>query len=141
MKEAKRHGFISFWLWLCAVTNGIMSIFYLWHLFSSKGLWSGTPEPTWFRLSWLFSSLINLLGFVLLLEWRKTGFYVILGVQLIGLAIALFASVFANVVNTVPSIISTIAGIAILYGILHLRHEGLTYWDAMDKVIHVDYRE
>ncbi|MBQ9193754.1 MAG: hypothetical protein IJ156_08560 [Bacteroidales bacterium] len=141
MKEAKRHGFISFWLWLCAIANGIMSIIYFLLLFSSKGLWSGTPEPIWLRLSWLFSSLITLLGFVMLLEWRKTGFYVVLGVQSIGLAIVLFASVFSNVGTTFPAIISTVAGIAILYGVLNLRHDGVPYWDAMDRVIRIDNRE
>jgi hypothetical protein len=35
--ELKRNGFISFWLWLCFIVNGLAAIGYLLLMFSSKG--------------------------------------------------------------------------------------------------------
>ena len=42
--DVKRNSFVSFWLWFCAIINGLCVIGYFALLFSSKGLWTGTPE-------------------------------------------------------------------------------------------------
>ena len=47
--DIKRNSFVSFWLWFCAIINGLCVIGYFALLFSSKGLWTGTPESTWLR--------------------------------------------------------------------------------------------
>ena len=74
--ELKRNGFISFWLWLCFIVNGLAAIGYLLLMFSSKGLWSATPEPVWLRLVWLFSSIVILIGYWMLLKWKQNGFII-----------------------------------------------------------------
>lgn len=141
MKEVKRNGFISFWLWLCTIANSVMAIIYFLLLFSSRGLFSSTPEPLWLRFTWLISTIVILVGFIMLLSWRKTGFYVLLASQVIGMVILLIETELFDSATTLTTIVSTIIGVLILYGVLQLKSDGVSYWDAMGNVKFIDYKE
>lgn len=124
----KRHGFISFWLYLGLVVNIISVIVYFLLLFSSKGLWTGTPEPTWLRIAWLLQSAALVFGYYLLLKWRKSGFYLIAGMIVAGIIINILTSAIS--VATFFPIIPCV----ILYLILQIKKDDTSYWDLMDYV-------
>lgn len=128
-KELRRHGFVSFWLWMCTVISGLATIVYFLLMFSSKGLWSATPEPVWLRLIWLLSSVLLLVGYILLLKWQQNGFIIIAIVQLITMAINLYLSGDSGI-NIIT--FSPIIGLAFLYFILRIKKGGVAYWDAMN---------
>ena len=127
--ELKRNGFISFWLWLCFIVSGLAAIGYLLLMFSSKGLWSATPEPVWLRLVWLFSSIVLLIGYWMLLKWKQNGFIIIMLIQLITIVLNLFLS---GDVGINITFFSPIVGLILLYKILKIKKNGLSYWDAME---------
>lgn len=124
--ELKRNGFVSFWLWFCTVVNSLCFIGYFFLLFSSKGLWGATPEPVWLKLAWIIGSGLNVLGFVVLLKWNKTGFYLLSGICVLNIVMSIIAygidfSAFQSVIPLV-----------ILYAVLNIKKDALTYWEAMD---------
>ena len=125
-----RHGFITFWLWLCAIANVLTTLGYVLLLFSSKGLWSATPEPIWLRLLWLIGSLALLVGYILLICWDKIGFYVIAIIQ--GLSV-LINLIIGGLTDPIITSFLPLVALVLLYGVLHLSKSGLSYWDAMDK--------
>lgn len=127
--QLKRHGFISFWLWLCLIFNGLATIGYFLLMFSSKGLWSATPEPIWLRLIWLVSSIVLVIGYWMLLKWKQNGFIMIMLVQFITIVINLFLSGDMGINITT---FSPIVGLILLYIILKIKKNGISYWDAME---------
>lgn len=122
----KRHSFVTFGLWLCAIINGLCVIGYFALLFSSKGLWTRTPEPTWLRLMWLTGFAVCLCAYIMLIKWNKKGFYLCFGMCVVNMIINF-------IVNGISlSVLSPISGILILYGILQIKRDGVEYWEAMD---------
>lgn len=124
---SERHKFISFWLWFCTVINVLCTIGYFALLFSSKGLWTGTPEPTWLRIIWVVESAITVPGYVLLLRGNKTGFYLLVVMSIVKSMIDSFVTG-----EIIVSLVSMILSLVILYSILKLKKDGVSYWDAMD---------
>lgn len=122
-----RNKFISFWLWLGAIINVIFTIIYLLLLFSSKGLWSATPEPTWLRIIWILQSIVLVTGYTLLLKWRKTGFYI--------MAAMLVLNIILNMLTSGISVatFSPVVSFVLLYFVLQLKKNNVSYWDAMDE--------
>lgn len=121
-----RHPFVSFWLWLGTVLNGICVIAYFLLLFSSKGLWTGTPEPMWLRLAWLFGASVAVYGYIMLLKWKRTGFYVLSAITAMNVTLSLISDGFSI------SAFMPIIGISVLYSILRIKKDGIEYWEAMD---------
>ena len=121
-----RNAFISFWLWFCLVINVLCSIGYFLLLFSSIGLWTRTPEPTWLKLVWLAVSVTTVVGYSLLIKWKKTGFYVLTGVAVVNLILNIITT--GNIISVIFPAISFV----IIYGILQIKKEGVEYWEAMD---------
>lgn len=137
MKKIERHGFISFWLWFCTIMNGLMSVVYFLLLFSSKGLWTATPDPMWQRIATIFCSLLVLYGFIMLLGWKKQGFYIVLASQIICLPVTCITAPQTLLMN----IVSAIIGLGLLYAILQIKKNDMSYWEAMDNAVAEDSKE
>ena len=117
--EITRHPFISFWLWLSVIINGFVTLGYIG--------WYAENGFTWQPIMWLAGCAFILSGYIMLLKWDKTGFYILS-----------LACVFSMVMNILISgftlsIFTPIISVAILYFILHIKKDGIEYWDAMDK--------
>lgn len=123
--EFKRHAFVTSWLWFCVVINGLCAVGYFALLFSSKGLWTRTPEPIWLRLIWLFGSVVTLYGYIMLLKWKRLGFYLCMGMSILSAVVSL-------IVSGSFTALSAIIGILVLYSILQIKRDGVEYWEAMD---------
>ena len=141
MKEAKRHGFITFWLWFCLVLNILGALIFARLLFFAGGLISFAQEPMWWKVAQLLCTVVLIVGFIMLLDWRKSGFFVVVTAQVAGIILIVISAPSLPGYTTYGSIPSTIVGLGLLYLILQLRHDGITYWDAMGKVVRQDYKE
>lgn len=124
--KQKRNKFVSFWLWLGAIINVIFTIVYFLLLFSSKGLWSATPEPTWLRIIWVLQSITLITGYTMLIKWKKFGFYILVAMSILSIILNLFTSEIS------VATFSPIVSIALLYFVLQLKKDDIAYWDAMD---------
>ena len=141
MKEAKRHGFITFWLWFCTILNGLGTLLFIWALFLTDGILPLANSQLWLRILIVVSTAAVFVGYIMLLDWRKAGFFVILVSQIVSIASLIIIAPFSPSYSNYITIPSTILGLFVLYFILQLRHDNLPYWDAMSKVVRVDYKE
>ena len=116
--EIRRHPFISFWFWLSVIINGFVTLGYIG--------WYAEIGFTWQPIMWLAGCAFILSGYIMILRWDKTGFYILS-----------LACVFSMVMNILISgftlsIFTPIISVAILYFILHIKKDGIDYWNAMD---------
>lgn len=125
--KQERNKFISFWLWLGVIINVIATIIYFLLLFSSRGLWSATPEPTWLRIIWVLQSIVLITGYTLLLKWRKIGFFIMAAMLVINIILNVLAS------GISVATFSPIVSFMLLYFVLQLKKNNVSYWDAMDE--------
>lgn len=118
----QRHGCVTFWLWLVLIVNAGFTLQYLVALVDS--------DP---QLPVLAVSLLALLGAcnvyaaLLLLRWNKTGFYLFICSSLAALAV----NVTLLDLHPVQSV-SSLVGIAIWWGVLQIRRDGLSAWSQME---------
>lgn len=121
----ERNGFVTFWLTACFIVNLLLSFGYFALLFSSRGLWSGTPEPLLLRLFWILGVIANTVGYWMLLSWKKVGFNILIGAAL--------ANGFVNFCISLSafSIFIAFASIIILYFILQISKNGKTCWEQL----------
>ena len=114
-KTAKRHGFVTFWLWLLIVYYFISIIFA-----------NRSPGFTW--LSWLLC-FFNI-GFVyLLFNDKKNGFWGLCISAIIGMFVS-----FSNYhFNSISLVISACLGIGINYAIFQLKHNGVSFWRQLEN--------
>lgn len=116
--EIKRHPFVTFWLWLGVIINGFVTLGYIG--------WFAEIGFTWLPIMWLAGCVLILSGYIMLLRWDKMGFYILSGACVFSMVINIIISGFAL------SIFIPIISVAILYFILHIKKNGIEYWDAMD---------
>ena len=116
--EIKRHTFISFWLWLSVIINGFVTLGYIG--------WFAEIGFTWQPIMWLAGCAFILSGYIMLLRWNKMGFYILSGACVFSMVMNILISGFTL------SIFTPIISVAILYFILHIKKDGIDYWNAMD---------
>ena len=132
----QRHGFVSFWL-----SFGIFFFFLYDFFFMLCGVeeffeakWMGDSGEFIMKLAVLhcivsFSCIISVVGYVLLIKWKKVGFWI----SAIGLTSMIFVNIWMlmnNVYFSFPlifSIIFLLMGIA-LFGILQIRKNEKSCW-------------
>ncbi len=106
----QRHGCLTAFLIAMILANTYISISYVLSLFSSGN--SGNPRA-WALLVFIVIGLCSILSAVLLLRWRKIGFWTYCGLG--ALSIILNLALGGGVVSFVPLI-----SIAILFGVLQI---------------------
>lgn len=121
-----RNGFVTFWLWLGIIVNVLMGLAYLFTCFTSKGM-SSAHEPMWSRIFGVASAAVMVYGYISLLKWRMSGFTIIVCMQIISALIGVF-----NGSNLLLAILSVLFSLGILYGVLHIRKNGVSCWNNLD---------
>jgi hypothetical protein len=143
----ERHRFTSFWLFFLLIGHIFCAFFYLFEHEILSHYWldmirSGVVYyplfavklrlPMLVGIYWnqlvLFSVMANIIGIaglVLLLRWKKIGFLLIVISYIIGLV---FGGIFGMIVG---SFFGGIIGVAIIYGVLHLRKNSKTAWEQL----------
>lgn len=118
----ERAGFTSFYLWAALILNGIIGLVYFATIFTRKGLWSAY-DPMWTRVYGFIGSAIIFYGYVMLIKWQQSGFFIL----------ALMAGV-NQIVNLCSGgalsfmTFSPFFGILILYAVLQISKNGISCW-------------
>lgn len=120
-----RAGFTTFYLWLGLVLNSLMGIAYFATIFTRRGLWSAY-DPMYTRIYGFVTSAILFCGYLSLMHWKKSGFYVLIlmaGVsQIMNLVVggSLSFSTFFPFLSAI-----------ILYAVLQIRKNGKSCWEQL----------
>lgn len=120
-----RAGFTTFYLWLGLVCNSLMGIAYFVTIFTRKGLWSAY-DPMYSRIYGSVSSAILFYGYLSLMRWNKSGFFILILMACV--------SQIMNLLAGEPLSFSTFSPIysaMILYAVLQIRKNGKSCWEQL----------
>lgn len=124
-----RNGFVTFWLWLGIIVNSLITIFWFGFLFSSVGLWDATPEPMSSRIITFICSILLTAGYIMLLLWLKSGFYLLVGVGVVESICLILSGM------TIEVVLSVLLPLLVLYLILQSSKNGKTCWELLGRQI------
>jgi len=121
----QRHGCVTAWLVLMIIANAFLSIVYLFFGNAlSDGLGSSFPQSI--MLLFAVLAIINLVFAIMLFKWKKWAFWGFVGSSLIALILNLSMGL------DVGSSLTGLIGIAILYGILQIKQNGVSAWENLE---------
>ena len=123
--QKQRHGCVTAWLILMIIANAFTSIAYL---FLGETISANLPNPipnSTMMLLALMSGL-NLVFAIMLFKWKKWAFWGFAGTSLIAVVINLSQGL--SIGNSVLGL----AGLAILFGILQIKQDGVSAWDNLE---------
>lgn len=124
-----RNGFVTFWLWLGIIVNSLLTIFWFSFLFSSVGLWDATPEPMSSRVITFICSFLLTAGYIMLLLWLKSGFYLLVGVGVVESICFILSGM------TIKVVLAVLSPLLVLYLILQCSKNGKTCWELLSSRI------
>lgn len=146
-QEKKRHGFVTFWLWLMIIGNVISGLFNIiehdmatW-IYASEAkqqefFYVNYATGDYFRYAMLFLGCIaflNVVGAILLLKWKKYGFWFFVASAIVTLGImCTYASWGGMTAAVVQSMLGAIVGPVFLCLILQLKKEGKSCWSQLE---------
>lgn len=118
-----RNGFVGFWLWLSLILNAIMFIALLIFFIVGVGVQTVTPKPIAFVLYVLVMLLLTLPAYIMLLKWRKAGFYILSIITLANIAVWTVVDL-----DLIGGILFNAIPLLVLYLILQIRSNGVSCW-------------
>ena len=129
--KGMRHGFISFILWAGIIISGLIFIATL-ILLSDNSLDEFDTEAL---VAQLISNGVIIVSFILLLRGSRIGFYLLSGIYgLYLLLLIMFSTMAPEIADIIILLgIPPMAGLGILYAILQLKKNGVSYWELIGK--------
>lgn len=114
-----RHGFTSFYLWLCILCFGIAILVLLIDFFMNGELILSfySNMSNWDIWVMRIGVILSGYGFIKLLKWEKSGFWLIVGVT-----VAIFILNPTHEAVTIKSVIATVVPVGILFGVLQFKN-------------------
>ena len=120
--DRKRHGFTSFWLIFSLITNAIVGATYLF--FPGTIIQTLNTSGNLIMILGIIS-IIGIIGNVLLLCWKKIGFWIAVGISIVSLVVNFVIGL------NIGQILFGLVGIVVLWGVLHIRKNGKTAWEQL----------
>lgn len=123
--QKQRHGCVTAWLIFIIIANSIVALLYL---LGGNMVAQNIPGG----ISTSFLIILGLLGVgnvffaVLLLQWKKLGFWGFLGTSIVALFINL------SIGMSVGQSLFGLVGIAILYGVLQIKQGDVSAWENLE---------
>ena len=147
IQEKKRHGFVTFWLWLMLLGNVASGVFNITQ--NNYAIWIYASEAKVQEFFYFNHSigdyyyyamiaigcfaLINAIGTIMLLKWKKNGFWLFVTIAVVNLCVMCSFAALGGMTDTVvQSMIGAVAGPTILYLILQLKKEGVNCWSLLE---------
>ena len=138
-RTPKRNLFITFWLWLCIILNVFIIVYLIYFSVTEWRYFYDTPGV-------ILSAVLSIVGYIMLLKWRKRGFYLVCLAWLLQYFLSI--SDYDLVYNMVLSVcwaftdrISTMSDLGyigvllinfgILLGILQIKKNGVSCWSQL----------
>jgi hypothetical protein len=119
----ERHGCVTAWLILMIIANSVLALIYL---FTANKLAQTMNIPIILVVALVILGVANVIFSVMLWSWKKSGFY---GFVITGI-IAFFINISIGI-SPVRCVLGLI-GIAILYGILQIKNDGISAWENLE---------
>jgi uncharacterized membrane protein SpoIIM required for sporulation len=124
--DRNRHGFVTFWLVLGVIFGPIAGLMCFATPYSIAQYY---PKASYSSImSMGIISLADTVACILMLCWKKIGFWLWLGLSVVSIIISIGVGI------SIGYILSSFVGIAIMWGILHIRKNGKTTWEQLEKV-------
>lgn len=121
----QRHRFVTAWLVLMVIANSLIALFYIYTIsFSLEDLPDNITLKT-IIISGVVS-LANVFFSILILKWRKIGFWGFAGFSIITLMINL------NIGTSFGKSAIGILGVVVLFVVLQIKKNNLTAWENLD---------
>ncbi|MTI19844.1 hypothetical protein E1176_02295 [Fulvivirga sp. RKSG066] len=125
MEPKQRHGCVTAWLVLMIIANSLTAVSYLFISDTiSQNLPEPIPQPMIITLAIL--SIVNLVLAIMLFQWKKWAFWAFAGTSLIALVINFSLGL------GIGTSLFGLVGLAILYGILQIKKDGVTAWQNLE---------
>lgn len=120
----ERHGCVTAWLIFMIVVNSIVALLYLLGSGMIAENLPGVSGAT-ILISGLLS-IANVVFAVLLLQWKKIGFFGFAGISVVALALNVSSGM------SVGQSLLGLVGVAILYGILQIKQNDKSAWENLE---------
>jgi len=128
-RAKERHGCVSAWLIFMIIANALGVLLYLFFYDNFMGMMPEESLDQMPDVNPIFMgvlSVLNLIFAVMLLKWKKIGFWGFVATSVISLGINLNAGL------GVASILGGLIGILILYGILQIKQDDVSAWNHLE---------
>lgn len=110
--EKQRHGFVTFWLWFMIVVNAVMTIVMIANSYGMTSIVAALLMA------------VNVVSAALLLNWKRIGFWLF--------CVTAVGSLIINIsMESYQGVFGAILGVAILYGILNIKKDGVSCWSQL----------
>ena len=119
----QRHGCVTFWLWLVLLVNLGSVLMQVVNLFDPEE----TVYPVWTVVLLVLLASCNVVASLLLMRWRKLGFYLFVASALAELVVGLLLLDLHPVES-----VTSLASIAIWWAVLQIRYDGRSAWSQME---------
>lgn len=145
--EKERHGFVTFWLWLMIIGNFIGVI--MQAMSANYAIWAYATEENatiffYFKHGMvdyyiyasyfmIVLSLVNIAGAIVLLKWKKLGYWLFVGSAITCMAIMVSFAIIGGFTTAVgSSMAGAIVGPVILWAILQIKKNGVSCWKLLE---------
>ena len=115
----QRHGCVTFWLWLVLLVNLGSVLMQVVNLFDPEE----TVYPVWTVVLLVLLASCNVVASLLLMRWRKLGFYLFVASALAELVVGLLLLDLHPVQS-----VTLLFNIAIWWAVLQIRSDGRSAW-------------
>ena len=119
----QRHGCVTFWLWLVLLVNLGSVLMQVINLLDP----SESVYPVWTVVLLVLLASCNVVASLLLMRWRKLGFYLFVASALAELVVGLLLLDLHPVES-----VTSLASIAIWWAVLQIRYDGRSAWSQME---------
>ena len=121
----QRHGCVTAWLIFMIIANSLTAIIYLFARdMVTQNFPSGISNPMLILLAIL--GIFNVIFSVLLLKWKKVGFWGFIITSIGALIINL------NIGLGIGQSLFGLVGLAVLYGVLQIKKDDVTAWSNLE---------
>lgn len=152
----ERHGFVTFWLWLCIIACTISAPVSMIRMekikigtcndLSMLGINHDVVSSVESGFCYLYivmalEALFMIVGYAKLLKWKKSGFWFLVGTRVLSTIICTALYLYINktiiVLTNVPlmvktSVVGAVFGLGILFAILQIRKNGVSCWKQLE---------
>ena len=119
----QRHGCVTFWLWLVLLVNLGSVLMQVVNLFDPEE----PVYPVWTVVLLVLLASCNVVASLLLMRWRKLGFYLFVASALAELVVGLLLPDYHPVQS-----VASLFNIAIWWAVLQIRSDGRSAWSQME---------
>ena len=145
--QRQRHGFVTFWLWFMIIANiggiisqAIIAQYATWQYATEEkaqlffGVKHGMVDYyTYAAYFMIVLSIVNVVGAIMLLNWKKIGYWLFVGSAAVCFAIMVSFAIIGGFTTAVGlSMFGAIAGPVILWAILQIKKYDISCWKQLE---------